>query len=92
MAASSPARGAFPLVGRLPQCGQQVSAVTAARARDSTAVKQIWPGARPAVAAARAASPAIMLCASSSAQASWRTSAAERPRRTRPVPRTVLFR
>ena len=45
MAASSPARGAFSLAGRLPQCGQQVSAVTAARARDSTAVKQIWPGA-----------------------------------------------
>ncbi len=59
MAASSPARGAFWLVGRLPQWGQQVSAVTAARARDSTAVKVIWPGVRPAVAAARAASPAI---------------------------------
>lgn len=56
-------------------------------------MKQIWPGARPAVAAAaRVASPAIMLCASSSAQASWRTSSAERPRRTRPVLRTVLFR
>ena len=46
----------------------------AARARDSTAVKEISPGVSPAVAAARAASPAIMLCASSSAHASWRTS------------------
>ena len=63
------------LAGRLWQCGQQVSAVTAARARDSTAVKEISPGVRPAVAAARAASPAIMLCASRSAQASWRTRA-----------------
>ena len=45
MAASRPASGVFRLAGRLPQCGQQVSAVTAARARDSTAVKQIWPGA-----------------------------------------------
>ena len=68
MAASSPARGAFLLAGRLPQCGQQVSAVTAARARDSTAVKVICPGDSPAAEAARAASEAIMLCASSRAQ------------------------
>ena len=92
MAASSRASGAFSLAGRLPQCGQRVSAVIAARARDSTAVKVTWPGERPAVAAARAASPAIMLWASRSAQASWRARAAERPRRTRPVPRTVRFR
>ena len=36
------------LAGRLPQCLQQVSAVAWERTRDSTAVKQIWPGARPA--------------------------------------------
>ena len=80
------------LSGRLLQWGQQVSAVMAARARDSTAVKLIWPGARLAVAAARAARAAIMLCARSSAQVSWRTSGSERPRRTRPVPRMVFFR
>ncbi len=68
IAASRSAIGAFPLAGRLWQWGQQVSAVTAARARDSTAVKQISPGVRPAVAAARAASPAMMLWARSSAQ------------------------
>jgi hypothetical protein len=56
MAASSPARGAFALAGRLRQCGQQVSEVIPARVRDSTAVKVISPGDRPAVAAARAAS------------------------------------
>ena len=44
MAVSRSAMGAFPLVGRLPQCGQQVSAVTAARARDSTAVKRDLAG------------------------------------------------
>ena len=82
IAAPRPASGAFPLAGRLWQWGQQVSAVIAARGRDSTAVKVISPGVRPAVAAARAASPAIMLCASSSAQASWRTRTPERPRRT----------
>ena len=43
MAASSETVGAFSLVGRLPQWWQQVSAVTAARARDSTAVKTISP-------------------------------------------------
>ena len=92
IAVSSETDGLFALVGRLPQRGQQVSAVTAARRGDSTAVKVISPGVSPARAAARAASPAITLCASRNAQASWRTSAAERPRRVRPEPRTVRLR
>src|SRR5262249_16602801 len=70
MSAPSLLAGVFALAGRLPQWGQQVSAVTAARARDSTAVKTISPGVIPVRAAARAARPAIRLWASRRAQAS----------------------
>jgi len=56
------------------------------------AVNGIWSGSMPAVAAARAAIVAVMLCTSSSAQVSCRARAGERPRRTRPAPLTVFFR
>src|SRR5260370_13690830 len=63
MAASSPASAAFSLFGRLWQCGQQVSAVIAARARDSTAGEVTQPGVMPAVAGARVAGPRPRLLA-----------------------------
>ena len=79
----SGASGSSALAGRLPQCLQQLSAVSWERTRDSTAVNERASGSEAGAGGRLRRDGGDHVVDEQQRPGSWRTSVTERPRRTR---------